>query len=60
MLIEINISSLFLVLKYVKYFCLGQNPKNTFQLDLRSSNMSQIFKSKTTIPIINQEQNIIS
>jgi len=55
MLIAINISSLFLTLKYVKYCCLGMNPKNTFQSDLRSSNMSQILKSKTTIPIINKK-----
>jgi len=33
----INISSLFLALKYVKHCCLGQNPKNTFQSDLRLS-----------------------
>jgi len=56
MLIAINISSIFLALKYVKYGCLGQNPKNTLQSDLRFSNISQIFRSKTTIPIINQEQ----
>jgi len=55
MLITINISSLFLTLKYVKYFCLGQNPKITFQSDLRFSNMSQIFRIKITISIINQE-----
>jgi len=54
----INISSLSLTLKYVKYCCLGQNPKNTSQTDLRFSNMSQLFRSKTTIPIINQEHNI--
>jgi len=59
MLIAINISSLFLTLKYVKC-CLGQNLKNTFQSDLRFSNMSQLFRSKTTIPILNQEHNIIS
>jgi len=34
---EINISSLFLALKYVKYYCLGENPKNSFQSDLRLS-----------------------
>jgi len=60
MLIAINISILFLALTYVKYYGLGQNSKNTSETDLRSSNMSQIFKSKTTISIINQEQNIIS
>jgi len=37
MLMEINISSLSLALKYVKYCCLGQNPKNTSRSDLRFS-----------------------
>jgi len=30
---KIWILSLFLALKYAKYCCLGQNPKNTFQSD---------------------------
>jgi len=34
----INISSLFLALKYIKYCCLDHNPKNTSRLDLRFSN----------------------
>ena len=34
-LMEINTSSLSLALKYVKYYYLGLNPKNTFRLDLR-------------------------
>jgi len=33
----INISSLYLTLKYVKYCGLGQNPKNTSGSDLRFS-----------------------
>ena len=33
----INISSLSLALKYVKYYCLGPNPKNTSRSDLRFS-----------------------
>jgi len=37
MLMEINISSLFLALKYVKYYFLGHKPKNTFRSDLRFS-----------------------
>jgi len=55
----INILSLFIAVKYVKYCCLGQNPKNTFESYLRFSNLSQLFRNKTTIPIINQEFNII-
>jgi len=34
---EINISGLSLALKYVKYCCLGANPKNTSRSDLRFS-----------------------
>jgi len=34
---EINISSLSLALKYVKYWCLGLNPKNNSRSDLRFS-----------------------
>ena len=34
---EINILCLSLALKYVKYCCLGSNPKNTSRSDLRFS-----------------------
>jgi len=37
MLMAINISSLYLALKYVKYWCLDPNPKNTSRSDLRFS-----------------------
>jgi len=42
----INISSLFLALKYVKYCCLGQNPKNTLKSDLRFSSCHENLEVK--------------
>jgi len=42
----INISSPYIALKYVKYFCLGQNPKNTSQSDLGFSICHRNFEVK--------------
>jgi len=58
----INISNLFLAFKYVKHYHLGQMLKSIFQSNLRLKimNKDSNFNNKMTIPIINQEKNIIN
>jgi len=61
MLIAINLLNLFISFKYIKHYHLGQMFKNIFQSNLRIKIMNNSsFENKITIPIINQEHNIMN